>query len=183
MSRARRWGRSSPMRTASEVRGYIDLGVDGRRRARRPTAARRRSTRRASSSGRPCSTGSSPSMRIYREEIFGPVLSVVRVPDFESALQLVNEHEYGNGTAIFTRDGDVGARLQQQREGRHGRRQRADSGADGVPLVRRLEAVAVRRPLRARARGRALLHAAEDDHRALADRHPQGRRIQDAGDG
>src|SRR3990167_9307737 len=46
-----------------------------------------------------------PSMRIYREEIFGPVLSIVRVPDFDSALQLVNEHVYGNGTAIFTRDG------------------------------------------------------------------------------
>ena len=44
-------------------------------------------------------------MRIYREEIFGPVLSVVRVPDFDTALALVNAHEYGNGTAIFTRDG------------------------------------------------------------------------------
>lgn len=44
-------------------------------------------------------------MKIYREEIFGPVLSVVRVPDFNSALKLINEHEYGNGTAIFTRDG------------------------------------------------------------------------------
>jgi malonate-semialdehyde dehydrogenase (acetylating)/methylmalonate-semialdehyde dehydrogenase len=46
-----------------------------------------------------------PAMRIYREEIFGPVLSLVRVPDPESALQLVNDHEFGNGTAIFTRDG------------------------------------------------------------------------------
>ena len=46
-----------------------------------------------------------PSMRIYREEIFGPVLCVMRVPDFAAALQLVNDHEYGNGTAIFTRDG------------------------------------------------------------------------------
>jgi malonate-semialdehyde dehydrogenase (acetylating)/methylmalonate-semialdehyde dehydrogenase len=46
-----------------------------------------------------------PQMRIYREEIFGPVLCVMRVPDFESALDLVNAHEYGNGTAIFTRDG------------------------------------------------------------------------------
>ena len=46
-------------------------------------------------------------MRIYREEIFGPVLVVVRVPDFESALALVNAHEYGNGTAIFSRDGDT----------------------------------------------------------------------------
>ncbi|KAF1709345.1 methylmalonate-semialdehyde dehydrogenase (CoA acylating) [Pseudoxanthomonas kalamensis DSM 18571] len=46
-----------------------------------------------------------PGMRIYREEIFGPVLCVMRVPDLETALQLVNAHEYGNGTAIFTRDG------------------------------------------------------------------------------
>ncbi|MEO5706393.1 MAG: CoA-acylating methylmalonate-semialdehyde dehydrogenase [Alteraurantiacibacter sp.] len=46
-------------------------------------------------------------MAIYREEIFGPVLSVVRAADFETALTLVNEHEFGNGTAIFTRDGDA----------------------------------------------------------------------------
>jgi malonate-semialdehyde dehydrogenase (acetylating)/methylmalonate-semialdehyde dehydrogenase len=46
-----------------------------------------------------------PAMTIYREEIFGPVLCVVRVPDFDTALKLVNAHEYGNGTAIFTRDG------------------------------------------------------------------------------
>jgi len=48
-----------------------------------------------------------PEMRIYKEEIFGPVLSVVRVPDYQSAVKLVNDHEYGNGTAIFTRDGDA----------------------------------------------------------------------------
>ncbi|KAA2286077.1 CoA-acylating methylmalonate-semialdehyde dehydrogenase [Arenimonas fontis] len=48
-----------------------------------------------------------PHMRIYREEIFGPVLCVLRVPDFETALKLVNEHEYGNGAAVFTRDGDA----------------------------------------------------------------------------
>ena len=47
-----------------------------------------------------------PAMTIYREEIFGPVLCVVRVSDYAEALQLVNAHEYGNGTAIFTRDGD-----------------------------------------------------------------------------
>ena len=47
-------------------------------------------------------------MRIYKEEIFGPVLSVVRVKNFEEALSLVNEHEFGNGVAIFTRDGDSG---------------------------------------------------------------------------
>jgi malonate-semialdehyde dehydrogenase (acetylating)/methylmalonate-semialdehyde dehydrogenase len=48
-----------------------------------------------------------PEMKIYREEIFGPVLGVVRANNFETALQLVNDHEYGNGTSIFTRDGDT----------------------------------------------------------------------------
>ena len=48
-----------------------------------------------------------PEMKIYKEEIFGPVLSVVRVPDYASAVKLINDHEYGNGTAIFTRDGDA----------------------------------------------------------------------------
>ena len=47
-------------------------------------------------------------MRIYKEEIFGPVLSVVRAKNFEEALTLVNDHEFGNGVSIFTRDGDVG---------------------------------------------------------------------------
>ena len=46
-------------------------------------------------------------MRIYKEEIFGPVLSVVRVENFNQALQLVNDHEFGNGVSIFTRDGDT----------------------------------------------------------------------------
>jgi malonate-semialdehyde dehydrogenase (acetylating)/methylmalonate-semialdehyde dehydrogenase len=46
-------------------------------------------------------------MTIYKEEIFGPVLSVVRAPDYHAAAQLVNDHEFGNGTAIFTRDGDA----------------------------------------------------------------------------
>ena len=48
-----------------------------------------------------------PDMRIYKEEIFGPVLSVVRADTFDTALDLVNRHEFGNGTAIFTRDGDT----------------------------------------------------------------------------
>ena len=46
-------------------------------------------------------------MSIYTDEIFGPVLSVVRVKDYETALGMVNDHMYGNGTAIFTRDGDA----------------------------------------------------------------------------
>ncbi len=48
-----------------------------------------------------------PSMRIYKEEIFGPVLSVVRAKTYEEGLKLANDHEYGNGVAIFTRDGDT----------------------------------------------------------------------------
>ena len=48
-----------------------------------------------------------PEMRIYREEIFGPVLSCVRVPDLAAAVELVNRHEYGNGVACFTSDGNV----------------------------------------------------------------------------
>ena len=47
-------------------------------------------------------------MQIYNEEIFGPVLSVVRVKDFSDATKLINDHEYGNGVSIYTRDGDVG---------------------------------------------------------------------------
>jgi malonate-semialdehyde dehydrogenase (acetylating)/methylmalonate-semialdehyde dehydrogenase len=48
-----------------------------------------------------------PNMRIYKEEIFGPVLSVVRANTYEESLKLANDHEYGNGVAIFTRDGDA----------------------------------------------------------------------------
>ncbi|MEJ0011931.1 MAG: CoA-acylating methylmalonate-semialdehyde dehydrogenase [Bauldia sp.] len=48
-----------------------------------------------------------PEMRIYKEEIFGPVLSVLRATSYEQAVKLINAHEYGNGTAIFTRDGDA----------------------------------------------------------------------------
>jgi malonate-semialdehyde dehydrogenase (acetylating)/methylmalonate-semialdehyde dehydrogenase len=47
-----------------------------------------------------------PTMRIYQEEIFGPVLCVVRVPDETAAINLINQHQYGNGTAIFTQSGE-----------------------------------------------------------------------------
>ncbi len=52
-----------------------------------------------------------PAMRIYREEIFGPVLVLVRAADFDAAVHLVNEHEFGNGAAIFTRSGDYARRF------------------------------------------------------------------------
>ncbi len=48
-----------------------------------------------------------PDMCVYREEIFGPVLCVVRVPDIAAAVKLINDHEYGNGVAVYTRDGGI----------------------------------------------------------------------------
>ena len=55
-----------------------------------------------------------PDMKIYREEIFGPVLSCVRVPDFATALQLINDHEFGNGVSLFTRDGHTAREFGQR---------------------------------------------------------------------
>jgi malonate-semialdehyde dehydrogenase (acetylating)/methylmalonate-semialdehyde dehydrogenase len=54
-----------------------------------------------------------PGMRAYDDEIFGPVLSVARVPTYEAAVELVNASPYGNGTAIFTRDGGAARRFQR----------------------------------------------------------------------
>ena len=98
-----------PLVTAAHlerVRGYVDLGVqegadlvvDGRG-AQHP------------SHGDGFFTGGSlfdnvtPDMRIYKEEIFGPVLSVVRAKDFDDAVELINHHNFANGTAVFTQDG------------------------------------------------------------------------------
>jgi malonate-semialdehyde dehydrogenase (acetylating)/methylmalonate-semialdehyde dehydrogenase len=55
-----------------------------------------------------------PRMRIYKEEIFGPVLSCVRVKDLAEAVKLVNEHEYGNGVACYTSDGNVAREFSRQ---------------------------------------------------------------------
>jgi malonate-semialdehyde dehydrogenase (acetylating)/methylmalonate-semialdehyde dehydrogenase len=54
----------------------------------------------------------SPEMSIYKDEIFGPVLSIIRVKTYDEALNLVNSHQYGNGTAIFTNDGGAARRFQ-----------------------------------------------------------------------
>nr|MCH9831013.1 aldehyde dehydrogenase family protein [Actinomycetes bacterium] len=53
-----------------------------------------------------------PGMKVYDEEIFGPVLSVIRVDTYEEAVELINNHQYGNGTAIFTRDGGAARQFQ-----------------------------------------------------------------------
>ncbi|MDQ1521522.1 MAG: malonate-semialdehyde dehydrogenase (acetylating) / methylmalonate-semialdehyde dehydrogenase, partial [Actinomycetota bacterium] len=57
-----------------------------------------------------------PTMSIYRDEIFGPVLSVVRAGSYEDAVRLVNENAYGNGVALFTRDGGAARRFQREIE-------------------------------------------------------------------
>ena len=99
-------------------------------RGRRPRAPRRPAT--ASSSACRCSTTSSPGMACYDDEIFGPVLSVVRVDTYDEACALVNDNPYGNGTAIFTRDGGAARQFQFDMQGRHGRHQRAHPRAGGA---------------------------------------------------
>ncbi len=93
-----------------KVRGYVDIGVE--EGAKLVVDGRDFEMDRAGHANGHFIGGSlfdnvTPAMRIYKEEIFGPVLSVVRAPDFESAVKLINDHEFGNGTAIFTRDGDA----------------------------------------------------------------------------
>ena len=84
-------------------------------------------------------------MKIYREEIFGPVLAVARAHSYDAAAEMINQHEFGNGTAIFTRDGDAAQFAHQLQVGMVGH-QCANSGPDGIPFVRRLEGLFVRRP-------------------------------------
>ena len=78
-----------------------------------------------------------PGMRAYDDEIFGPVLGVVRVDTFDEALELINANPYGNGVALFTRDGGAARRFEREVEVGHGRHQRADPGArsPGIPSV------------------------------------------------
>jgi malonate-semialdehyde dehydrogenase (acetylating)/methylmalonate-semialdehyde dehydrogenase len=57
-----------------------------------------------------------PKMSVYTDEIFGPVLSIIRVHTYDEALNLVNSHQYGNGTAIFTNDGGAARRFQNEVE-------------------------------------------------------------------
>ncbi len=90
-----------------KVRDYIDIAqsegarvvVDGRQQFEGDT--------RGFFLGATLLDGVEQTMRVYTEEIFGPVLGIVRAPDFETALSIVNGHEYGNGSAIFTRDGEA----------------------------------------------------------------------------
>ena len=152
------WGRWSRKQHLDKVTGYVDTGVeegatlvvDGRGHKVKGHE------NGASFIGGCLFDNVKPDMTIYKEEIFGPVLSIVRVPDFESAVNLINAHEFGNGVSLFTRDGDAAREFSM----------RIQIGMVGinvpipVPMAfhsfRRMEAIAVRRPLCVRPGGRAL---------------------------
>ncbi|MFI4988789.1 MAG: CoA-acylating methylmalonate-semialdehyde dehydrogenase, partial [Alphaproteobacteria bacterium] len=90
------------------VKGYVDLGVkEGARLVVDGRGLKLQGYENGFFIGGCLFDEVKPEMRIYKEEIFGPVLAVVRSKSYEDALGLVNAHEFGNGTAIFTRDGDA----------------------------------------------------------------------------
>jgi malonate-semialdehyde dehydrogenase (acetylating)/methylmalonate-semialdehyde dehydrogenase len=97
-----------PLVTAAhreKVLGYIDHGVADGARIVCDGRTHEAATKPGFFLGATLFDKVEPSMRIYREEIFGPVLCVTRVPDLATALSLVNSHEYGNGVACYTADG------------------------------------------------------------------------------
>ena len=92
-----------------KVKGYVDLGVkEGAKLVVDGRNIKLQGYEKGFFIGGCLFDHVSKDMRIYKEEIFGPVLSVVRAKDFNEAINLINEHEFGNGTSIYTRDGDVG---------------------------------------------------------------------------
>ena len=102
-----------------KVASYIDAGEAAGRQGRR-----RRPHRDRRDGGRPDGfwlgptllDNVTPDMSVYTDEIFGPVLSVVRVDTYDEALELINANPYGNGTAIFTNDGGAARRFQNEVE-------------------------------------------------------------------
>jgi malonate-semialdehyde dehydrogenase (acetylating)/methylmalonate-semialdehyde dehydrogenase len=91
-----------------KVRGYIDAGVkEGAKLVVDGRGFKLQGYENGNFIGGCLFDDVTPDMKIYKEEIFGPVLSVVRAKDYEEAVRLPSEHEYGNGVAIFTRDGDA----------------------------------------------------------------------------
>jgi len=91
-----------------KVKGYVDLGVrEGAKLLVDGRGFKLQGYERGNFMGGCLFDEVTPEMRIYKEEIFGPVLSVLRAKDYEEAVRLPSEHDYGNGVAIFTRDGDA----------------------------------------------------------------------------
>ncbi len=92
----------------NRVKDYVDLGIkEGAKLVVDGRGFKMQGYENGNFSGGCLFDEVKPNMRIYKEEIFGPVLSVVRAKDYEDAVRLPSEHDYGNGVAIFTRDGDT----------------------------------------------------------------------------
>jgi malonate-semialdehyde dehydrogenase (acetylating)/methylmalonate-semialdehyde dehydrogenase len=92
----------------AKVRGYVDAGVaEGAKLVVDGRGLKVAGNENGFFLGGCLFDGVKPGMKIYNEEIFGPVLGIVRAANFEEALKLINDHEFGNGCAIFTRDGDA----------------------------------------------------------------------------
>jgi len=92
----------------NKVRGYIDVGVkEGAKLVVDGRDFKLQGYESGNFIGGCLFDDVKPDMKIYKEEIFGPVLSVVRAHDYKEALALPSDHDYGNGVAIFTRDGDT----------------------------------------------------------------------------
>ncbi|WP_044563194.1 CoA-acylating methylmalonate-semialdehyde dehydrogenase [Azospirillum sp. B4] len=90
------------------VKGYIDLGVtEGAKLLVDGRGFRMQGHENGYFIGGSLFDHVTPAMKIYQDEIFGPVLSITRADSYEEALRLPNEHAYGNGVAMFTRDGDT----------------------------------------------------------------------------
>ena len=92
----------------NKVRGYVDLGVkEGAELVVDGRGLKLQGYEEGFFLGGCLFDNVTPDMRIYREEIFGPVLSVLRAPDVATATRLINAHEFGNGVACYTRDGHI----------------------------------------------------------------------------
>ena len=120
-------------------------------------------------------------MRIYREEIFGPVLGVARAPDYQTAVAMTNNHEFANGVAIFTRDGDTARTFASEIQvGMVG--VNVPIPVPGPSTASAAGKFAVRRSSHAWAGGGALLCPAENHHHPLVHRYPRRHRLRHADD-
>ena len=98
-----------------KVRGYIDAGVEeGAKLIVDGRDFRRQGYEKGYFIGGSLFDRVTTDMKIYREEIFGPVLAVARAKSYDEAADMINKHEFGNGTAIFTRDGDAAREFAHQ---------------------------------------------------------------------
>ena len=172
----RRDGPAHHARAPRQGRRRTSTGAASRARRSSPTAARptperrRLLPRRLAARRRDARDGRLP----RRDLRAGARRSCAPTPTTRRS-QLVNDNPYGNGVAIFTRDGGAARQFQFDVEGRHGRHQRADPGAGRLLLVRRLEGVALRRLAHLRAGGRSTSTRAARSSRPAGPTRPRAR--------